>query len=87
MLLVDFASDIMGFLDEFTAQFDVASIITKMLTLRGNIADGTGYVELIEKEFKIDNFERWLSLVKISFDKSLQNFRTNRYYNILEDFH
>ena len=80
----DFASDIMGFLDEFTAQFDVASIITKMLTLRGNIADGTGYVELIEKEFKIDNFERWLSLVKISFDKSLQNFRTNRYYNILE---
>ena len=80
----DFSSDVVGFLDEFAAQFDISKILTKMLTLRGKVADGQGYIKLIEKEFKIDNFERWLSLVKISFDKSLDNLRSNRYYNILE---
>ena len=80
----DFSSDVVGFLDEFAAQFDISKILTRMLTLRGKVADGNGYIKLIEKEFKIDNFERWLSLVKISFDKSLDNLRSNRYYNILE---
>jgi len=80
----DFSADVLGFLDEFSAQFDVAEIMRRMLALRGKVAAGQGYVKLIEKEFKIDNFERWLSLVKISFDKSLDNFRNNRYSNILE---
>ena len=80
----DFSSDVVGFLDEFAAQFDISKILKKMLALRGKVDDGQGYIKLIEKEFKIDNFERWLSLVKISFDKSLDNLRSNRYYNILE---
>jgi hypothetical protein len=80
----DFSADVLQFLDEFSAQFDVATIMRRMLALRGKVADGQGYVKLIEKEFKIDNFERWLSLVKISFDKSLDHYRNNRYSNILE---
>tara|TARA_B100000902_G_scaffold128866_1_gene128078 strand:+ start:7421 stop:9901 length:2481 start_codon:yes stop_codon:yes gene_type:complete len=78
----DFFADIVLFLDEFSEQFDVASIVTKMLQLRGKVADGKNYIKLIEKEFKIDNFERFLSLVKLSFDKSMDNFRNNRYFNI-----
>lgn len=80
----DFAADVLQFLDEFSAQFDIPTVLKKMLALRGKVADGQGYVKLIEKEFKIDNFERWLSLVKISFDKSLDHYRNNRYSNILE---
>jgi hypothetical protein len=80
----DFAADVITFLDEFAAQFDIPTILKNMLTLRGKVADGEGYIKLIEKEFKIDNFERWLSLVKISFDKALDHFRNNRYSNILE---
>jgi len=80
----DFAADVITFLDEFAAQFDIPTILKNMLTLRGKVADGEGYIKLIQKEFKIDNFERWLSLVKISFDKALDHFRNNRYSNILE---
>ena len=80
----DFAADVLQYLDEFSAQFDIATVLKKMLALRGKVADGEGYVKLIEAEFKIGNFERWLSLVKISFDKSLDHYRNNRYSNILE---
>jgi hypothetical protein len=80
----DFFADIVLFLDEFSEQFDVASIVTKMLQLRGKVADGKNYIKLIEKEFKIDNFERFLSLIKLSFDKSMDNFRNNRFFNIKE---
>ena len=80
----DFSADVVLFLDEFSAQFDVAKILQKMLSLRGKTSDGLGYTKLIEKEFKIDNFEKFLSLVKISFDKSLDHFKNNRYSNILE---
>ena len=80
----DFAADVLQFLDEFSAQFDITAVLKKMLALRGKVAAGEGYIKLIEKEFKIDNFERWLSLVKISFDKSLDHYRNNRYSNILE---
>lgn len=80
----DFFADVVLFLDEFSEQFDVASIVTKMLQLRGRVADGKNYIKLIEKEFKIDNFERFLSLVKLSFDKSMDNFRNNRFFNIKE---
>lgn len=80
----DFAADVVLFLDEFSQQFDVQKVLERMLRLRGKVADGQGYIKLIEKEFKIENFERWLSLVKISFDKSLDNFKNKRYYNILE---
>ena len=80
----DFAADVVLFLDEFSQQFDVQKVLERMLRLRGKVADGQGYIKLIQKEFKIENFERWLSLVKISFDKSLDNFKNKRYYNILE---
>lgn len=80
----DFFADVVLFLDEFSEQFDITKIVEKMLQLRGKISDGKNYIKLIEKEFKIDNFERWLSLVKISFDKSLDNFRNNRFFNIKE---
>ena len=80
----DFSADVLLFLDEFSGQFDVTKVLQKMLSLRGKTDDGLGYTKLIEKEFKIDNFEKWLSLVKISFDKSLDHYRNNRYSNILE---
>jgi hypothetical protein len=80
----DFSADVITFLDEFSAQFDIRKVIQEMLTIRGNVAQGEGYIKLIEKEFKIGNFENWLSLVKVTFDKALDNFRTNRYDNPLE---
>lgn len=80
----DFAADVITFLDDFSAQFDIRKVIQEMLTIRGNVVQGEGYIKLIEKEFKIGNFENWLSLVKVTFDKALDNFRTNRYDNPLE---
>ena len=80
----DFTADVITFLDDFSAQFDIRKVIQEMLTIRGNVVQGEGYIKLIEKEFKIGNFENWLSLVKVTFDKALDNFRTNRYDNPLE---
>ena len=79
-----FTADVLIFIDEFINQFDVAEVIKNMLMKKGTISEGQNYIKLIEKEFKLVNFEVYLTQAKKLFQEIVDNYRMNRYYNPFE---
>lgn len=79
-----FTADVLIFIDEFINQFDVSEVVKKMLMKKGTISEGQNYIKLIEKEFKLVNFEVYLTQVKTLFTRIVDNYRMNRYYNPFE---
>jgi hypothetical protein len=79
-----FTADILIFIDEFIEQFDVSQVVKNMLMKKGTISDGQNYIKLIEQEFKLVNFEVYLTQVKNLFTQIVDNYRMNRYYNPFE---
>ena len=79
-----FTADVLIFIDEFINQFDVTEVVKKMLMKKGTISEGQNYIKLIEKEFKLVNFEVYLTQVKSLFTRIVDNYRMNRYYNPFE---
>lgn len=79
-----FTADVLIFIDEFIEQFDVSEVVKKMLMKKGTISEGQNYIKLIEKEFKLVNFEVYLTQVKTLFTRIVDNYRMNRYYNPFE---
>lgn len=79
-----FTADVLIFFDEFVTQMDVAKVVRNMLMKKGNISEGQDYIKLIEQEFKMVNFEVYLTQVKKLFQEIIDNYRMNRYYNPFE---
>ena len=79
-----FTADVLIFLDEFITQFDVAKVVKNMLMKKGTISEGQNYIKLIENEFKLVNFEVYLTQTKKLFQEIVDNYRMNRYYNPFE---
>ena len=79
-----FTADVLIFFDEFVTQFDVATVVKNMLMKKGRISDGKDYIKLIEQEFKLVNFEVYLTQTKKLFQEIIDNYRMNRYYNPFE---
>lgn len=79
-----FTADVLIFIDEFINQFDVSEVVKRMLMKKGTISEGQNYIKLIEKEFKLVNFEVYLTQVKTLFTRIVDNYRMNRYYNPFE---
>lgn len=79
-----FTADVLIFIDDFINQFDVAEVVKRMLMKKGTISEGQNYIKLIEKEFKLVNFEVYLTQVKSLFTRIVDNYRMNRYYNPFE---
>ena len=79
-----FTADVLIFFDEFVNQMDVSKIVTNMLMKKGTISEGKDYLKLIEQEFKLVNFEVYLTQVKKLFQEIIDNYRMNRYYNPFE---
>jgi hypothetical protein len=79
-----FTADVLIFIDDFINQFDVAEVVKRMLMKKGTISEGQNYIKLIEKEFKLVNFEVYLTQTKSLFTRIVDNYRMNRYYNPFE---
>ena len=79
-----FAADVLVFIDDFINQFDVAKVVKNMLMKKGTISEGQNYIKLIEQEFKLVNFEVYLTQTKKLFQQIVDNYRMNRYYNPFE---
>ena len=77
-----FLPDVFPFIDNFIETFDVQKALESMLTIKGKVAEGVNYIKLIEKEFKIPNFEVYLKTVQEKFVESAKHFKYNREYNI-----
>jgi len=80
-----FAGDVYPFIDDFVNQIQVEDIIKNMLTLKGKVESGKKYIDLIKKEFKIDNFDIWVTKVREKIIESANHFKNNREYNIISN--
>ena len=79
-----FTADILIFFDDFVNQLDVTEIVKKMLMKKGTISEGQDYIKLIETEFKLVNFEIYITQVKKLLQEIIDNYRMNKYYNPFE---
>ena len=79
-----FTADILIFFDDFVNQLDVTEIVKKMLMKKGTISEGQDYIKLIETEFKLVNFEVYMTQVKKLLQEIIDNYRMNKYYNPFE---
>jgi hypothetical protein len=79
-----FTADILIFFDDFVNQLDVTEIVKKMLMKKGTISEGEDYIKLIETEFKLLNFEIYITQVKKLLQEIIDNYRMNKYYNPFE---
>ena len=79
-----FTADVLVFFDEFVDQFDITDIVKSMLMKKGTISEGQDYIKLIEQEFRLVNFEVYLTRVKKLFQEIIDNYRMNKYYNPFE---
>lgn len=80
-----FAGDVYPFIDDFVNQIQVEDIIKNMFTLKGKVESGKKYIDLIKKEFKIDNFDIWVTKVREKIIESANHFKNNREYNIISN--
>ena len=79
-----FTADVLIFFDEFVEQLDVTKVVKNMLMKKGTISEGQDYIKLIEQEFKLVNFEVYMTRVKKLFQEIIDNYRMSRYYNPFE---
>ena len=80
-----FAGDVFPFIDEFLNQMQVEEILKNMLTTKGKVESGKKYINLIKKEFKIDNFDIWVTKVKEKIVEASNHYKYNREYNIISN--
>ena len=80
-----FAADVYPLMDEFVEQFNVQTALENMLTIKGTVESGQNYIKLIQQEFKIQNFEVYLTQVKDKFVQAVNHYKNNRDYNILSN--
>jgi hypothetical protein len=82
-----FKSDVYPFINQFLNQFDVELALKNLLGSKGKVASGKQYIDLIQSEFKIRNFEIWLSKVKDKMIESANHWKEDRNYNITSSYY
>lgn len=77
-----FRDDTIYFVQPFIESLKVEEIINKFLTLNGTETSGQAYVKLIQKEFKISNFEIFINNIKTKLVEATMYYIQNRDTNI-----
>lgn len=77
-----FRDDTIYFVQPFIESLKVEEIINKFLTLNGSEASGKSYISLIQKEFKITNFEKFINDIKTKLVEATLYYIQNRETNV-----
>lgn len=78
----EFRDDTISFVQQYVEEMDLTKVFQNFLGIKGKITEGQGYVDLIKKEFKIDDFGKFILDVKTKFVKSMQYWVENKNTNI-----
>jgi len=78
----EFRDDTISFVQQYVEELDLTKVFEQMLKIKGKVKEGQGYIDLIKKEFKIDDFGKFLLDVKTKFIKSVQFWVENKDSNI-----
>lgn len=78
----EFRDDTVYFVEPFIESLKVETILEKFLSQRGKITQGITYVNLIQKEFNIPNWEIFINSIKTKLIESTKYYIQNRDWSI-----
>ncbi len=78
----EFRDDTISFVQQYVEELDLTKVFQQILRIKGKVKEGQGYVDLIKKEFKINDFGRFLLDVKTTLVKSIQYWVENKDSNV-----
>ena len=78
----EFRDDVILGLFPFIQSIDTQRVYENILKLKGSVASGQTYINLIKKEFKVQNFEAMLGRIKNKFIEAMSFYAANRDWNI-----
>ena len=78
----NFRDDTIYFVKSMVESIKVEEVLKSFLTINGNVASGESYVQLIKKEFKIQDWELFINQVRDELIKGAQYYVENKDWNI-----
>ena len=78
----EFRDDTIYFIEPFIESLKVENILQKFVSQKGAIQQGETYVKLIQKEFKILNWEEFINTIKTKLVESTKYYIQNRDWSI-----
>lgn len=78
----NFRDDVIYYVSVFIENINLQKVFEDMLVSKGKETDGTKYVNLITKEFKLDSFELFLQRIKTKFIESMTYYSQKRVWDI-----
>ena len=79
-----FRDDVIYKVKDYLKNVDLQLIFETFLKSKGKVTDGEQYVKLIQKEFKIDDFELFINRVKGKFLESMDYYVDKKNWKILD---
>lgn len=78
----NFRDDTAAFVQQYVEAINIEEVLKTFLKIRGKVESGQTYIDLIKKEFKINEFETFLNNIRLKFIAAMKAFVENREYNI-----
>lgn len=78
----NFRDDTIYFIQEMVESIKLEEVIKSFVTLNGNVVSGENYIKLIQKEFKINDFENFIRQIKEKLIEGTQHFISNKEFRI-----
>jgi len=77
-----FRDDVIYYITDYVNNLDFEKIFSNFKSIKGKITDGENYIKLIQKEFKIENFEVFINRVRSKVIESMTYYSQNRNWKI-----
>lgn len=77
-----FRDDVIYYITDYVNNLDFEKIFSNFKSIKGKITDGENYIKLIQKEFKIENFEILINRVRSKVIESMTYYSQNRNWKI-----
>lgn len=77
----EFRDDTIYFIRELAESVTINDVRTALVTEKGTVSQGEKYISLIQQEFKIYNFENFLSKIRDKFLQAVDYYIAGRNYN------
>jgi hypothetical protein len=78
----DFRDDTIAYVQQFIEDINIQTVLENVLKIKGIVTEGQNYVNLIQTEFKISDFDEFLNKIKDKYIEAISFYAQNRVYDI-----
>lgn len=78
----NFRDDLIYVVKKYINSFDFERVFKRFLSSKGRISEGRDYIKLIQLEFKIPNFESWLSNINNKWVESMNYYIDGKVWDV-----